>query len=196
MSRSALSVVLLQGQRMERVPRALTALGSEAPSLVVLTVPVPAAGVTAVQMLDGRGRALPEETARVVVGLSRGGRAGLAELEPAMGTRSWTRFVDGERGLTLTEQDELWLPHDAQGVPDLDSEPVATRDGVPDNWLRLRSCLDLGMQGLSSCRFTPVVAALDALRAGEPTKARAWVLREGGRTLSPAAEIPLEHLRM
>jgi hypothetical protein len=195
MSRSALTVVLLQGQRVERVPRALSAIGSEAQSLVVLAVPVPSAGVTAVRLLDGRGRALPAETARVAVGLSRGGRAGLAELDAAAGTRSWTRFVDGVQDETLTEQDELWLPHDAQGMPDLDAEPVATRDGVPDDWRRLRSCLDLGMQGLSSCRFTPVVAALEAVRAGEPTMARAWVLREGGRTVAPAAEVPLEHLR-
>lgn len=196
MSQSALSVVLLPDQQLERVPRALSALGSEQSSLVVLAVPIPTAGVTAVRLLDRRGRALPDETARVAAGLSRGGRAGLAVLDAAAGTRRWTRFVNGEQDTTLTEQDELWLPHDAQGMPDLDAEPVATRDGVPDGWRRLRSCLDLGMQGLSSCRFTPVVSALEAVRAGEPTLARAWVLREDGRALVPAAEVPLEHVRL
>lgn len=195
MSQSALSVVLLPDAHVERVPRALAAIGSEAPSLVVLAVPILAAGVTAVRLLDGRGRALPGETARVAAALSRGGRAGLAELDAAAGTRRWTRFVDGVQGPTLTELDELWLPHDAQGMPDLDAEPVATRDGVPEGWRRLRSCLDLGMQGLSSCRFTPVVRALEVVRAGEDSPARAWVLREGGVALQPPAEVPLEHLR-
>jgi hypothetical protein len=195
MSQSALSVVLLPDLHVERVPRALAALGSDAPSLVVLAVPVPAAGVTAVRLLDGAGRALADETARAALGLSRGARSGLAELDAGAGTRRWTRFVDGVRGPTLTEQDELWLPHDEQGMPDLDATPVPTRDGVPDGWRRLRSCLDLGMQGLSSCRFTPVVHALESVRAGEPAGARAWVLREGGAPLLPPAEVGMEHIR-
>ena len=86
------------------------------------------------------------------------------------------------------------MPYDDEGFPSLEVPPRRAAEGIPEGWRRLRSALDIGMQRLVSCRFTPVAHALERLRHNEEVNARAYALVVGGRALHPPAEISLVEL--
>lgn len=165
------------------------------PSLVALVVAVPEARASAVQLLDDHGRPSEADPALFARVLSVGGHAvGVARIDPVANTRHWERYQDGLQAETLGSSDELYLPHDEDGFPDLEVTPVRAADGVPEGWRRLRSALDLGMMRLLSCRFTPVSHAFERLHHAEDVAARAYALVVAGRALRPPQEMAVSEL--
>ena len=175
--------------------RALPQVPPAHPELVAVVVPVTHSSVTAVRFYTRRGRPAEIDLAPYGLLASSGNyRAGVARINPSKSTRSWTVYLDGVQTAILTDADELYIPYTDEGMPDLDADPVRLADGVPEGWRLLRTCLDLGMNKLVSCRYTPVARELDRLRAGRSPGARAYALSSGGVPLSPPQEVPLSRL--
>jgi hypothetical protein len=192
--RRGLELLLVPRAEPQLVARALAAVPASHPELVVLVLDEAHAQVSVLRFVDGAGMALDVDLRPFAQALSAGGRsAGVARIDAAQDARSWTGWRDGAVEATLGEADELYVPHDEDGLPDLDVEPVP-RARAGAGWRRLRSCLDLGMQRLASCRFTPVAHALDAMAAGEEVPVHAFVLRRGGAAVQPPAEVPWRRL--
>ena len=173
----------------ETVARALAVVPGSGGDLSALILPVPMAAATVARFYDAHGRQAALDLTPYAAALSRGGHAlGVVRIDPVGNTRRWAAWRDGAQAEVYTPDDELYVPHDEDGLPDLEAPPVRARDGVPAGYRRLRSALDLGMQKLVSCRFTPVAHAVERLGHAEAPDARAWVLRRGGRDLRPPQE--------
>ncbi|MCB9760717.1 MAG: hypothetical protein H6739_12820 [Alphaproteobacteria bacterium] len=187
----ALELLILPGTPADRAARALAHVPFAASSVVALAVPVPRANALAVRLLTEDGRPAPVDLAVVAAALSTQDHGvGLARLDGDAERRAWLQYRGGQQIARFTVDDELWIPLDERGQPDLDGDMRRFGDGVPEEgWRRLRSCLDLGMERFVSCRFTPITRALERLRAGEDSDARAWILVSGGRALLPPQEI-------
>ncbi len=190
-----LDLLIVAQTAPETVARALTRVDVPVPTLNALVVTVPEANATAVQLLDDRGRPSSADPALFARVLSVGGHAvGVARVDPVGSHRAWERWQDGALSVRLDEGDELYVPHDEDGFPDLDVPPVRARDGVPAGWRRLRSALDLGMKQMLSCRFTPVLHAFERLHHAEDVQVRAFALVVSGRALRPPQEIAWQEL--
>ncbi len=194
-----LETLVLPTTDAARVARALDGLVAEGETLVALAAPVTSAGALALRFVDRWGHPAAMDYLAAASALSAGGEAvGLARIHPANDARAWLRFEGGAQVSAIGRAEELYLPHDDEGFPELSVAPVALADmpeGPPAGWRRLRTCMDLGMKGLSSCRFTPVTRAFDRLSAGDGVDgARAFALIWESRRLRPAQEIPWQRL--
>lgn len=177
------------------VARALALVPPPVADLVALVVSVDESNATAIRFYDPQGRVADVDLRPWAAALSQGGHAsGLASVDASAGARDFALFRDGAEAARFTPDDETYVPHDEDGFPDLDVPPRTARDGVPPGWRRLRTCLDLGMQALVSCRFTPVARVFERLLAVEPARANAYALAVGGRALSPPQETPWQDL--
>ena len=177
------------------VARALAGAAGAEPDLIALILDEDHARVSVVRFVDQGGQPIAVDLAPYARALSAAGRsAGVAHIDPTRDTRSWDAWADGAQTRTIGLVDELYVPFDADGMPDLDATPVARPDGAGAGWRRLRSCLDMGMELLASCRFTPVAHALDAMAMGEGDSVHAFVLRRGGQAVQPPAEVPWRRL--
>ncbi len=190
-----LDLLIVSQTAPESVARALARVEVPVSALNALVVTVPEARATVVQLLDERGRRSDLDPALYAAVLSVGGHAvGVARVDPVGNRRRWERYLDGALVERLGEEDELYVPHDEDGFPDLDVPPVRARDGVPEGWRRLRSALDLGMKGMLSCRFTPVLHAFERMHHAEDVAVRAYALVVSGRALKPPQEIAWQEL--
>lgn len=177
----------------ESVARALSRVEVSAATLNALVVTVPEARATVVQLLDERGRPSDIDPALYARVLSVGGHTlGVGRVDPVENNRRWERYHDGELVQSLGLDDELYVPHDEDGFPDLDVPP--RRAPVPEGWRRLRSALDLGMKEMLSCRFTPVLHAFERMHHAEDVNVRAYALVVAGRALKPPQEIGWQEL--
>lgn len=190
-----LEVLILPRLGREAMARALAEVVWTVPSLVAVAVVERPPHVVAVRFFDETGYPAEVDLEAAARTLSSGGFAvGLACIAPVADQRRWESWQAGERVEILGVEDETWVPRDEDGFPDFEVEPVRFGEGVPDGWRRLRSCLDLGMERLFSCRFLPVARQFERLRAGEPVDARAFVLVSDGRPMHPPAEIAWQDL--
>lgn len=177
------------------VARALAGAAGAEPDLIALILDEDHARVSVVRFVDQGGQPIAVDLAPYARALSAAGRsAGVAHIDPTRDARSWEAWADGALSRTIGQGEELYVPLDDDGFPDLDATPQARPDGAAAGWRRLRSCLDMGMERLASCRFTPVAHALDAMAAGEGDSVHAFVLRRGGQTVLPPAEVPWRRL--
>lgn len=190
-----LELIIVPSASVDAVVRALGHVRAPASSLVALLVPLEHASGTIVRFTDESGRPAAVELAPFARALSSGSQAvGVARIDGADSLRGWESWQNGALSRQLGPADELWIPLDAAGQPDLDGEMRTFPDGAPaEGWRRLRTCLDLGMERLLSCRFTPVTRALERLRAGEGG-ARAFALISHGRPLQPPQELPWQQM--
>ena len=174
----------------EALARGLAQAECPAPNMVALVVNVPEARATAVRFVDAQGRGLDVDPGLFARVLSVGGHeVGVARIDPQANARRFELYRNGAEIAVFTTADELYVPHDEDGFPDLDVPPVRLSDGVPEGWRRLRSALDLGMQRMVSCRFTPVSYAFERLQHAEDLDVRAYVLSVAGRALRPPQEV-------
>lgn len=178
---SALHLLVLPDAPPERVLRALRHAPLAGNDLVAHLTRVLEANAVVLAFADAQGQAAPLALEPIAAALSQGGEVvGLAQLDAAAGTRSWQTWTGGQRVQWLTQDDELYLPPDARGRPDLDAEPRTRAQGADAGWVLLRSCLDRGMERSFSCRFAPIAHALEQ-GGGEHT---AWVLIARGHPLA------------
>lgn len=190
-----LDILVVPQTAPESLARGLAVTDLPSPSLVALVVNVPEAQSTAVRFLDPSGRPAEVDPGRFARVLSVGGHTvGVARIDPGANTRRFELYRNGAVLHVFTPEDELYVPHDEDGFPDMEVPPVRQADGVPEGWRRLRSALDLGMQRLVSCRFTPVAHAFERLARGEDLDVRAFALSVAGRALHPPQEIPWAEL--
>lgn len=190
-----IDLLIVPSVSTEILARALAEVDAGVSDLLAVVMPVEEGQAVVVRLLDAHGQPSTVDLAPFARALSaRGHRAGVAHIDPVGGHRGWQGFHNGTQELSFTPADEPYVPHDEDGLPDMDVAPRRLADGVPPGWRRLRSCLDLGMQRLVSCRFTPVARAVERLHAAEPGSARAFALVVGGRTLRPPQELPLQDL--
>lgn len=190
-----LDLLIVAQTAPDSLARALARVTAPVPTLNALIVTVPEARATAVQLLDDHGRPSEADPALFARVLSVGGHAvGVARIDPVANTRRWERYVDGAQTQVIDAEDELYVPHDEDGFPDMDAPPRRASEGVPEGWRRLRSALDLGMKGLVSCRFTPVLHAFERLHHAEDLSVRAYALVVAGRALIPPQEIGWQEL--
>lgn len=174
---------------------ALARVEVSVPGLWALILNVHEARATVVQLCGEHGRPAELDPALFARVMSVGGHAvGVARVDPVANHRSWETWRDGALIESITPDDELYVPYDDEGFPSLDVPPRRASEGLPEGWRRLRSALDLGMQRLVSCRFTPVAHALERLHHNEDADARAYALVVGGRALHPPAPISLVEL--
>lgn len=179
----------------ESLVRALARVEVTVPGLWALILAVPEARATAVQLCGEHGRPADVDPALFARVMSVGGHTvGVARIDPVANSRRWETFKDGASVEVFTADDELYVPYDDEGFPSMEVAPRRASEGVPEGWRRLRSALDLGMQRLVSCRFTPVSHALEKLHHNEDQRARAYALVVGGRALHPPAEVALVEL--
>ena len=179
----------------ESLALALARVEVTVPGLWALILTVPEARATAVQLCGEHGRPADLDPALFARVMSVGGHTvGVARVDPVANHRSWQTWRDGVMVESVTPDDELYVPYDDEGFPSLEVPPRRAAEGIPEGWRRLRSALDIGMQRLVSCRFTPVAHALERLRHNEEVNARAYALVVGGRALHPPAEISLVEL--
>ncbi len=179
----------------ESLALALARVEVTVPGLWALILTVPEARATAVQLTVEHGRPADLDPALFARVMSVGGHTvGVARVDPVANHRSWQTWRDGVMVESVTPDDELYVPYDDEGFPSLEVPPRRAAEGIPEGWRRLRSALDIGMQRLVSCRFTPVAHALERLRHNEEVNARAYALVVGGRALHPPAEISLVEL--
>ena len=162
--------------------RALASIPHEAPDLTAQVLPVLEAGVMALTFVGPDGAELEDlDLAPYAQALSLGGILGLAwEEREGRGWETWREGLCEER---LGPADELVVPLEADGSPDMDFKPTTRRELGPGRAHVVRSCLDLGMTALFSCRFGPVRLAW---AAGEGR--RALTLTRHGHTLRPPVE--------
>jgi len=172
----------------EILSRALSTVPVSRPSLVALVVPLHEAQAFAIQFRDGDGQATVVDMTAYARALSQGDwPVGLARQDDACDT--WETWTNGVISTRLDCDDALFLPFDDEGFPEMQQKPVVARDGVPEGWQSWRTCLDLGMTSLHSCRFRPVLWALGRAVSGELEGVRALVLAEDGEVLKPAQEV-------
>lgn len=190
-----IELLIVPSASPDAVARVLGRQSVQTSSLVALLIPLEHASGTIVRLLDEAGRPAAVDLAPFARSLSTGGQpVGLARIDGADAQRGWETWQDGERTRVLTVADELWIPLDAEGHPDLDGDMRSFPDGPPaSGWRRLRSCLDLGMERILSCRFTPVTRAMERLRSGEG-EARAFALVSHGHPLHPPQELPWQQM--
>jgi len=173
---------------LDILSRALSTVPVSRPSLVALVVPLHEAQAFAIQFRDGDGQPTAVDTTAYARSLSQGDwPVGLARQDAECDI--WETWTGGEVKVRLDCSDELFLPFDEEGFPDMQEKPAIARDGVPDGWKRWRTCLDIGMTSLHSCRFRPVLWALDRAIEGELEGVRALVLAEDSEVLKPAQEV-------
>lgn len=190
-----IDLIVVPSVSTEILARALAEVKHGARELVAVILPVEEGQAVVVRLLDPHGQPSEADLAPFASALSaRGHRAGVVHIDPVGGARQWQGFHDGRLEFSLGPDDEPYVPHDEDGLPDMDVPPRTPATGVPPGWRRLRSCLDLGMQRLVSCRFTPVARAVERLHAAEPAGARAFALVVGGRALRPPQEVSLMEL--
>ena len=190
-----LEILVLPSLSSAQIARALSVVEPSVPSLVALVVPVERAGASAVRLFDEDGRPADVDLSVYAAALSQGGHAvGVATVDPVGSNRAWQLFRDGALAETFGADDELYVPHDEDGFPDLEATPVRRSEGVPDGWRPLRTCLDLGMERLVSCRFTPVTYVFEQLRGNRGVQAHAYTLATGGHALRPPQETPWQDL--
>ncbi len=184
----SLDLLITPDISLETLGRALGAVPIERPSLVALVVPLHEAQALALQFRDGDGLPTGVDLPAYASVLSRGGwPVGLVHQGPD-GDR-WETWSGGAKTLVLGGEDALFLPFDDEGFPDMQAAPVRAADGPPEGWRPWRSCLDLGMTALHSCRFRPVLWSVQRAIRGESGDARALVLAEDGEILSPPQEV-------
>jgi hypothetical protein len=184
----ALEVLITPIVELRVLGRALAALPVDRQSLVALVTPLHEANALAIEFRDGDGRPTTVDMVEYAQHLSRGNRSiGYAYSEGA--DQTWETWTNGELIHQLSSADALYLPFDDEGFPDMQADPVPARDGVPEGWQLFRTCLDLGMQELHSCRFRPVLWALARADRGEMEGTRALVLSEDGQHLNPPQEV-------
>ncbi len=183
----SLDLLITPDISLETLGRALAAVPIDRPSLVALVVPLHEAQALALQLRDGDGQPAGVDLSAYASVLSRGGwPVGLAHQSPDCDR--WETWSGGERTLVLGCEDALFLPFDDEGFPDVQVAPVRAADGPPEGWRRWRSCHDLGMTALHSCRFRLVLWSVRRAIRGEGD-ARALVLAEDGEILSPPQEV-------
>jgi len=170
----------------DTVARALVAAAPAGDSVVAVLIPVAEAGATAVIFRNSQGEALKVDMDRVASHLSTGGTdVGVAHGHSQDTARRWDHYREGQVVHTLGPRDELYLPMDEDGFPDLEATARTTQESLPAGWGRFRSCHDLGMQETFSCRFGPVAHCIDRMLVGEDVGARAYALVRDGQRLSP-----------
>jgi hypothetical protein len=190
-----LDLLIVASTAPDTLAKALARVEVPVASLNALVVSVPEANATVVQLLDDHGRPSEVDPALFARILSVGGHGlAVARVDPSANSRRWERYLDGAQVETLGVDDELYVPHDEDGFPDLDVPPVRASDGVPEGWRRLRSALDLGMKRFLSCRFTPVLHRWERLHHAADNSVRAYALVVGGRALRPPQEIAWQEL--
>lgn len=184
----SLDLLITPAASLDILGRALAPVPIERPSLVALVVPLHEAQALAVQFRDGDGVPTSVDLAAYAGALSRGGwPVGLAR--QSAGGGCWETWSGGEKTLSLSSDDALYLPFDDEGFPDMQTSPLRAGERPPEGWRQWRSCQDLGMTELHSCRFRPVVWAVQRAIRGESEDARALVLAEDGEVLNPPQEV-------
>lgn len=179
----------------ESMARALARVEAPVANLWALVLQVPEARATAVQLIGEHGRPSDVDPALFARVISVGGHSvGVARIDAVANQRRWESYRDGALIERFGPDDELYVPYDDEGFPSMEVPPRRAAEGIPEGWRRLRSSLDLGMQRLVSCRFTPVSHALERNRHREDEHARAYALVVGGRALHPPQEVSLVEL--
>lgn len=175
-------VLLLPHIASDSIARGLVGAMPDLPQVVALLLPLPEAGATGVLFTDDRCSPLPLDLDAIAAHMSTGHNAvGVAHGGPDEDRRIWRGYLDGERVVELGPDDELYLPVDEDGFPELDAERVRGGDGVPPGYGRVRTCHDLGMKQAFSCRFSVVAQTMKRLAAGEDVGLEAYALVVDGR---------------
>lgn len=178
-------VLVLPHIAPDSIARGLVDAAPALPQVVALLLPLPEAGATAVLFTDDHCRAVSVDLDAVAAHMSTGGHAvGVAHGSIDQAERRWRGFRDGRPVMELGPDDELYLPVDEDGFPDLEAERLRKGDGVPDGYGRFRSCHDLGMKQTFSCRFGPVAHAVQRLAQGEEVGVEAYALVVDGHRVS------------
>ncbi|NOY26861.1 MAG: hypothetical protein GXP62_13400 [Oligoflexia bacterium] len=185
------AVLVLPHLSPETIARGLVECAPQRDTLVAVLLPLPQANATAVIFADLAGQALALDLDPMAQALSAGG----TEIGVAIGhsddpARRFVGYRDGRVLHTLGPDDELFLPVDEDGFPDMERPPVRRVDGPPDGWGRFRSCHDLGMKRAFSCRFGPVEHCLDKMVSGQDVGARAYALVRDHHRLRPPLALP------
>ena len=180
------AVLVVPHKAPETVARGLVEAAPPVPSVVAVLLPLDEANATAVVFRDLDGQPLPIDLDQVGAHMSSGGTdVGVAHGDDQDEGRRWVRFHAGQVAQVLDLRDELYLPVDEDGFPDLERAPLRRADRPPATWGRFRSCHDLGMKQSFSCRFGPVEHLLAGLLAGREVGAQAWLLVRDHRRLHP-----------
>lgn len=180
------AVLIVPNLALETVARGLVEVAPPAPSVVAVLAPLEEAGACVVVFRDLEGQALDLDLDQVAAHMSFGGHdVGVAHGMGAEEGRRWLCFREGKVIRSLDPRDELYLPVDEDGFPDLERTPVRQADGPPPGWGRFRTCHDVGMKQTFSCRFGPVEHLLATLQAGQDVGARAFALVNDHRRLHP-----------
>jgi len=175
----------------ETTARGLVECAPAVDDLVAVLLPLPHANATAVLFHRRGGDVADIDVNQLACHLSLGGtEVGVALGRLTNQDRTWTSYCDGQRCLGLDINDELYLPVDEDGFPDMEQQPIAWRDHPPAAWGRFRSCHDLGMKRTFSCRFGPIQHALDQLHAGHDVGARTFAIVHDGEPLHPPRALP------
>lgn len=176
------------------IARGLAGMAWPQRDVVALFLPLDEAGCVAVQFRSGGGARIEVDLDAVGRHMSTGGHGvGVAHGGAAERGRAWVQWKDGREVARFGPADELLLPVDEDGFPELDETPRRRGEGAPEGWDVFRSCHDLGMQAAFSCRFRPVafrVARLDGRDGDGESGARAFVLVRDGQALHPPLPMP------
>ena len=173
--------------RPERVARAMAGLAWTQPDVVVLVVPAPHSGGVGVLVVNAEGQVQvghEDAAARKLSSASYPICVATLGDEPR-----WVRYEGGDPVQDLGPADDLFLPFDEDGFPELGETPIARRDGPPEGWRVFRRSVDQGMESLLSCRFRPLERAINRALEGSSPRTRAFVARRKGRALNPPAEV-------
>ena len=180
------AVLIVPNLSPETVARGLVESAPPAPSVVAVLVPLEEAGACVVVFRDIDGQPLAVDLDQVAAHMSCGGHdVGVAHGLGADEGRRWLRFHCGKVVQVVDARDELFLPLDEDGFPDLERAPMRQGDGPPAGWGRFRTCHDVGMKQVFSCRFGPVEHMLSMLQTGQDVGARAFALVNEHRRLVP-----------
>ena len=184
-------ILLLPHGAPDSIARGLAASAPARDELVAVLIPLPEANATAVLLRDLHGQPAALDLVEVATRMSSGGfEVGLADGSPDEPDRAWTSFKDGRVELRLGPRDEPWLPMDEDGFPDLDAPRRFLDQGIPAGHGRFRSCHDLGMTQVFSCRYGPVDWTLKRASAGEDVGAQAYLLSSGGHKSGAPMRLP------
>ncbi len=184
-------LIILPHAAHSSIARGLAEVVRAPGDVLALIVPVEHACATVVAFCDRHGQPVDVDIDAAGRQMSIGGyQVGVAHGSVDAPDRRWRSYDGGVEEGGFGPGDETWLPGDADGFPDLEAPRIHAAGGIPEGYVRFRTCHDLGMKQSFSCRFGPIRHALDRVAAGDELGQEAWLMVHDGKPLQHPVRAP------